>query len=159
MAINGKDVKSPGFLISEITQVPLGGKITLGILRDGKVNKFKMEVQKLDMNSDDEENSEEEQEEQKDSKDFQSSLKYGILPKSKEKVHGKVGVKVKIQENSQAFASGLKSDDVILEINKKPVNSPADLETALQKASQGDDKTVLMTVSRKEKSKLPGKVL
>lgn len=157
VSINGKGVKSPGFLISEITLVPLGGKITLGILRDGKVNKFKMEVQKLDMNSDDEDNSEEEQEEQKDSKDFQSSLKYGILPKSKEKVHGKVGVKVKIQENSQAFVSGLKSDDVILEINKKPVNSPADLETALKNASQGDDKTVLMTVSRKEKSKLPGK--
>jgi serine protease Do len=156
ISINDKEVKSPGILISEITKVPMGGTITLGVLRAGKIKKLKMEVQKLDMNSEDEDSTEEDQEEPRDSKDFQSSLKYGISPKSKEKVHGKVGVKISIQENSHAFASGLRTDDVILEINKQSVKSADEFEKALQNVSKGDDKTLLLTVSRKEKSKLRG---
>ncbi len=72
-------------------------------------------------------------------------MAFGALPGQKATIKEGVQI-VEVGTESDAAVKGLKSGDVVLEINSQPVNSPVEIETAVKNAQDAGRPSVLMTV-------------
>lgn len=112
-SINGKAISSFAALRAEIGSMPVGSKITLGLLRDGKAVSVNLELQQSSQT-------------QVDS----ASIFTGIEGAEMSNRSGKdqKGIQVtEVKPGSPAFRIGLKKGDIIVGVNQQKVNNIAEL--------------------------------
>ncbi|ARD62439.1 serine endoprotease [Kosakonia radicincitans DSM 16656] len=114
-SLNGKPISSFAALRAEVGSMPIGSKVELGMLRDGKPVNITLELQQSSQN-------------QVDSSTIFSGID-GAEMSNKGKDGGVVVNSVKA--NSQAAQIGLKKGDVIVGANQQPVKNIAELRKIL----------------------------
>lgn len=113
--LNGKAVNSFAALRAEVGTMPVGSKLSLGLLRDGKQVNVNVELQQSSQN-------------QVDSATIYSGIEGAEISNR----GANKGVVVNsVKEKSPAAAIGLKKGDVIVGVNQKPVNNIAELRKIL----------------------------
>jgi serine protease Do len=144
--VDEKPVKSVNELVKEIQKKRVGQKVKLGLLRNGK--EVTVELTTTAMPDKPEAQKEKETEEklgarvqeltpQLASRYQISGVKYGV-------------VVVGVEDGSLADEMGLQEGDVILEVNRKRIESPRDYEKAVRDASI--EKGILFHIHRKGNS-------
>lgn len=114
-SLNGKAISSFAALRAEVGSMPVGSKISLGLLRDGKPVNVSLELQQSSQN-------------QVDS----SSIFSGIEGAEMSNKGNDKGVVVNnVKTNSPAARIGLKKGDVIMGANQQPVKNIAELRKIL----------------------------
>ena len=114
-SLNGKPISSFAALRAEVGSMPIGSKVTLGLLRDGKPVNVSLELQQSSQN-------------QVDS----STIFSGIEGAEMSKKGADKGVVVNnVKANSPAARIGLKKGDVIMGANQQPVKNIAELRKIL----------------------------
>ena len=114
-SLNGKPISSFAALRAEVGSMPVGSKITLGLLRDGKAVNVSLELQQSSQN-------------QVDS----STIFSGIEGAEMSNKGADKGVVVNnVKANSPAARIGLKKGDVIMGANQQPVKNIAELRKIL----------------------------
>ncbi|MCK6834189.1 serine endoprotease DegP [Enterobacter bugandensis] len=114
-SLNGKPISSFAALRAEVGSMPIGSKVTLGLLRDGKPVSVSLELQQSSQN-------------QVDSSTIFSGIE-GAEMSNKGQDKGVVVNNVKA--NSPAARIGLKKGDVIMGANQQPVKNIAELRKIL----------------------------
>jgi serine protease Do len=114
-SLNGKPISSFAALRAEVGSMPIGSKVTLGLLRDGKPVNVSLELQQSSQN-------------QVDSSTIFSGIE-GAEMSNKGEDKGVVVNNVKV--NSPAARIGLKKGDVIMGANQQPVKNIAELRKIL----------------------------
>ncbi|WP_220711095.1 serine endoprotease DegP [Enterobacter cancerogenus] len=114
-SLNGKPLSSFAALRAEVGSMPIGSKVTLGLLRDGKPVNVSLELQQSSQN-------------QVDSSTIFSGIE-GAEMSNKGQDKGVVVNNVKA--NSPAARIGLKKGDVIMGANQQPVKNIAELRKIL----------------------------
>lgn len=114
-SLNGKPISSFAALRAEVGSMPVGSKITLGLLREGKPVNVTLELQQSSQN-------------QVDSSTIFSGIE-GAEMSNKGEDKGVVVNNVKA--NSPAARIGLKKGDVIMGANQQPVKNIAELRKIL----------------------------
>ncbi|MCK6739528.1 serine endoprotease DegP [Enterobacter bugandensis] len=114
-SLNGKPISSFAALRAEVGSMPIGSKVTLGLLRDGKPVNVSLELQQSSQN-------------QVDSSIIFSGIE-GAEMSNKGQDKGVVVNNVKA--NSPAARIGLKKGDVIMGANQQPVKNIAELRKIL----------------------------
>ncbi|MFY0853586.1 serine endoprotease DegP [Enterobacter roggenkampii] len=114
-SLNGKPISSFAALRAEVGSMPIGSKVTLGLLRDGKAVNVSLELQQSSQN-------------QVDSSTIFSGIE-GAEMSNKGEDKGVVVNNVKA--NSPAARIGLKKGDVIMGANQQPVKNIAELRKIL----------------------------
>ena len=114
-SLNGKPISSFAALRAEVGSMPIGSKVTLGLLRDGKPVNVSLELQQSSQN-------------QVDSSTILSGIE-GAEMSNKGQDKGVVVNNVKA--NSPAARIGLKKGDVIMGANQQPVKNIAELRKIL----------------------------
>ncbi|WP_038908776.1 serine endoprotease DegP [Dickeya oryzae] len=113
VSMNGKTISSFSALRAQIGSLPVGSKLTLGLIRDGKPLSVDVTLQQSTQS-------------QVESGNLNSAIEGAEL--SNTQVDGQKGVKVeKVKPNSAAAKIGLKPDDVILGVNQQPVENIGEL--------------------------------
>ncbi|MEH3776064.1 serine endoprotease DegP [Enterobacter asburiae] len=113
--LNGKPISSFAALRAEVGSMPIGSKVTLGLLRDGKPVNVSLELQQSSQN-------------QVDS----STIFSGIEGAEMSNKGADKGVVVNnVKANSPAARIGLKKGDVIMGANQQPVKNIAELRKIL----------------------------
>ena len=152
-AINGDAIEDSNNLRNKVAGTQPGTEIKLTILRDGnqeqltaKLDEFKAQGVKPDENSDENKNSQ-------DNSEQNGKLGLSLQPLTPEIIKqlelpadSKGLVVTEVDPNGAAAEEGIARGDVILEINKKPVSTTEDVQSALTKAG---DKPILLLVTRK----------
>lgn len=115
-SLNGKPISSFAALRAEVGSMPIGSKVTLGLLRDGKPVNVSLELQQSSQN-------------QVDSSTIFSGIE-GAEMSNKGQDKGVVVNNVKA--NSPAARIGLKKGDVIMGANQQPVKNIAELRKILE---------------------------
>lgn len=114
-SLNGKPISSFAALRAEVGSMPIGSKVTLGLLRDGKAVNVSLELQQNSQN-------------QVDS----STIFSGIEGAEMSNKGADKGVVVNnVKANSPAARIGLKKGDVIMGANQQPVKNIAELRKIL----------------------------
>ncbi|MCC3242061.1 serine endoprotease DegP [Enterobacter roggenkampii] len=114
-SLNGKPISSFAALRAEVGSMPIGSKVTLGLLRDGKAVNVSLELQQSSQN-------------QVDS----STIFSGIEGAEMSNKGADKGVMVNnVKANSPAARIGLKKGDVIMGANQQPVKNIAELRKIL----------------------------
>ncbi|MCM7168066.1 serine endoprotease DegP [Enterobacter quasiroggenkampii] len=114
-SLNGKSISSFAALRAEVGSMPIGSKVTLGLLRDGKAVNVSLELQQSSQN-------------QVDS----STIFSGIEGAEMSNKGADKGVVVNnVKANSPAARIGLKKGDVIMGANQQPVKNIAELRKIL----------------------------
>ncbi len=114
-SLNGKPISSFAALRAEVGSMPIGSKVTLGLLREGKPVNVSLELQQSSQN-------------QVDSSTIFSGIE-GAEMSNKGQDKGVVVNNVKA--NSPAARIGLKKGDVIMGANQQPVKNIAELRKIL----------------------------
>ena len=148
ISVDGKQIKNGDELVSDIASRKPGSKVTLGFLRGGKkeetavtvADRSKLFASRL---GDEEEGGEE-------SAPKQSKLGVTVRPLTPELADrlnvpsGKGVVVQDVKPGSFAEDVGLSRGDVILEINKQPINSQEDFDRAQSTLKSGQDVVFLV---------------
>lgn len=108
VSLNKKPVTSFAALRAQIGTLPIGSKLELGLLRDGKPITLIVELQQGNQNK-------------VDSGTIDTGIE-GVDLSNYEAKDGHKGVKIdNVKQNSAAARIGLKKDDIILGVNQQPV--------------------------------------
>ena len=114
-SLNGKPISSFAALRAEVGSMPIGSKVTLGLLRDGKAVNVSLELQQSSQNQVD-----------------TSTIFSGIEGAEMSNKGADKGVVVNnVKANSPAARIGLKKGDVIMGANQQPVKNIAELRKIL----------------------------
>ena len=114
-SLNGKPISSFAALRAEVGSMPIGSKVSLGLLRDGKPVTVSLELQQSSQN-------------QVDS----STIFSGIEGAEMSNKGQDQGVTVStVKANTPAARIGLKKGDVIIGVNQQPVKNIAELRKIL----------------------------
>ena len=117
VSINKKPISSFSALRAQIGTLPVGSKLELGLLRDGKPVTVNVELQQSTQNK-------------VESGNIYTGIEGAEL--SNAEVKGQKGVKVdSVKPNTAAARIGLKKDDVILGVNQQPVTNLGELRKIL----------------------------
>jgi serine protease Do len=143
IAVNGKKVEDSGQLQVMITQQSPGTKVDLQVLRDGKTTSVPVTLEELDGRK----------REASTSGQTHGKARWGLgltelTPDLKEQlqlpsnVHG--AVVANVQPGSSADNANISRGDVIVQVNRHDVQSPADVQRELGAVPQGQDALVLV---------------
>ncbi|WP_075182140.1 serine endoprotease DegP [Pantoea sp. 1.19] len=117
VSLNGKAISSFAALRAEIGSLPVGTKMNLGMLRDGKPVNVTVELQQSTQDK-------------VDSGNIYTGIEGAEL--SNTQLKGQKGVKVdSVKPGTAAARIGLKKDDVILGVNQQPVQNLGELRKIL----------------------------
>jgi len=134
-AVNGKPIRNASALRNMIGLLPIGQKVDLELIRDGKQMNITAKIG-------------EPQQEKQEAKELNKRLEGAVLGELDEgnpmygKVHGVLVVDV--TANSPAWVAGLRKGDIITSVNRIPVNNLAEMKSALNKGRNG----ILMNIRR-----------
>ncbi|WP_042860743.1 serine endoprotease DegP [Dickeya sp. NCPPB 3274] len=113
VSMNGKPISSFSALRAQIGSLPVGSKLTLGLIREGKPVTVEVTLQQSTQS-------------QVASGNLNSAIEGAEL--SNTQINGQKGIKVdKVKPDSAAAKIGLKPDDVILGVNQQPVENIGEL--------------------------------
>jgi serine protease Do len=153
--VDGKEVSSPNELRNAIAAIHPGKKVPIELLRSGK--KVTTYVTLSGRDKADVAEKEEKSNETSDNETGDLSKKLGmrVSPLSSE-LKSKLGIKTDIkgvvitgfEEQSMASREGLQENDLIIEINRKPVTSIKDFKSAVKDLKSGD--SILLLIQRSE---------
>ncbi|WP_034912437.1 serine endoprotease DegP [Erwinia sp. 9145] len=116
-SINGKPISSFAALRAQVGSLPVGTKMVLGLIRDGKPLTVNVELQQSSQSK-------------VDSGNIYTGIEGADL--SNYDVKGVKGVKIdSVKPGSAAAGIGLKKDDVILGVNQQPVTNLGELRKIL----------------------------
>ena len=116
-SLNKKQISSFAALRAEVGSLPVGTKLELGLLRDGKPLTVTVELQQSSQDK-------------VDSATIYTGIEGADL--SNAVVNGQKGVRVdSVKPNSAAARIGLKKDDLILGVNQQPVTNLGELRKVL----------------------------
>jgi serine protease Do len=141
-AIDGQKVTGAGDLQVEVGQKQPGNTIKLEVLRDGKTTEVPVTLQAMGARNGEESASA-----------AQGKPRWGLgladlTPDIRQQIQAPADVKgavvERVQPGSSADDAGLRSGDVILEVNRHPVQSAADVQQQLGSVPQGKDALVLV---------------
>jgi serine protease Do len=143
--LNGKKMESSGQLQAAISGHRPGDKVTLGIFRDGKTTSIPITLESINSKSEEASNT---------SSEPHGKARWGVglqnlTPDLREQLqlpsNLKGGVVVgEVVPGSPADNAGLSRGDVILEVNRKPVQSSDDAKRELGSVAAGKDAMVLI---------------
>jgi serine protease Do len=151
-AINGEKIEDGNVLRNKVASTLPGTDIKLTVLRDGKEQEM---TAKLDEFNVDDAKKENQQEEESPESSPKPSGKLGldlkpITPDEAKKLqlpNGTTGLLVTdVDQNGSAADEGIARGDVILEVNRQPVETLEEMQTALEKSG---DKPILLLVARR----------
>jgi len=143
VAVNGKGVKNGNELINAVTATPIGTPVTVTVLRDGKRENLKVVVSDLAQVFPDTYGAGPEKDQVKPEATA-VSFGMGVVEMSaslRERLGFKEsgGVQIdNVEPNSFAEDSGLLKGDVLVSINRQPVNSVADIQRVQKTLKSGD---------------------
>ena len=145
LKLNGHDVNDANTLRNEIAGMAPGTQVTLSIMRDGKPIESRVTLGELTPES--------ARSNQENSGDGEGSAKLGIsvsplTPERAAQLHlrrGTQGVLIEqVDPDGPAAQAGIQAGDVIQEVNRQPVRSPADVRKVLDQS--GSQTPVLLIV-------------
>jgi serine protease Do len=142
--LNGHDVSDAGQLQVEVGQQQPGATVKLGVIRDGKSTTVPVTVEELGKRN---------KQGEEIASNPEGKARWGLgladlTPDVREQlqapsdIHG--AVVDRVQPGSPADNAGLETGAVILQVNHQPVQSAADVKTALSKVPAGQDALVLV---------------
>src|SRR5450432_983816 len=141
--INGKNVEDAGSLQANISAERPGSKVTLGIFRDGKTEALPVTLEAMNKK----------QMASAGEPGTKGKARWGIglgelTPDLQQQLQLPGNVKGVVITNvlpgSSADNAGLSRGDVIVEVNRRPVQSPAEVQKELGAVPQGKDALVLV---------------
>ncbi|MFC3396474.1 serine endoprotease DegP [Brenneria rubrifaciens] len=119
VSLNGKAISSFAALRAQVGSMPVGSKLSLGLLRDGKPVTVEVTLQQSSQT-------------QVASGNLYSGIEGAEL--SNTELNGQKGVKVdNVKAGTAAAKIGLKKDDVILGVNQQPVQNIGELRKILDR--------------------------
>lgn len=142
--LNGKKMDSSGQLQAAISAQRPGNKVTLGVMRDGKSLNLPVTLESINKKSD---------ETASNSGDTHGKARWGVAlenlnPDLRDQLQLPSDVKgvvvSNVQPGSPADNAGISRGDVILEVNRKPVQSAEDVKRELGNVPSGKDAMVLV---------------
>jgi len=145
LKLNGHDVNDANTLRNEIAGMAPGTQVTLSIMRDGKPIESRVTLGELTPES--------ARSNQENGGDGEGSAKLGIsvsplTPERAAQLHlrrGTQGVLIEqVDPDGPAAQAGIQAGDVIQEVNRQPVRSPADVRKVLDQS--GSQTPVLLIV-------------
>jgi serine protease Do len=151
-AINGEKVEDGNVLRNKVASTMPGTDIKLTVIRDGQEQQFTAVLDEFDTEAAKKENQQEQDNEENPSK---PSGKLGLdlkplTPDEAKKLQlpeGTTGLLVTDADpNGAAANEGVARGDVILEVNRQPVETLEDMKTALDKSG---DRPILLLVARR----------
>ena len=149
-ALNGTPVDDPNALRNRIASTPPGSEVTLTILRNGQEQQVRARLTSLS------ESKENAAGPGNGSGDEHAQLGISVEPLTPDLAKqlglgaGASGVVVaEVDPAGPAAEAGIQPGDLILEVNRQPVRSPAEIKTALQKSGS---RPVLLLVARDGKT-------
>jgi serine protease Do len=149
LSFNGKAVKDSHELPALVASSPIGDKATVKVLRNGREEDFRLEVAKLGTDDRRAEGSNQPSSQGKWGLELQN-----IDPKMAQRfgLDGDRGVVVvNVKPGSPADKASMKRGDVILEVNRKGVESVEELKEAIDR---GKDKESLLLLVHRDGTKL-----
>jgi len=133
--LNGKDVNDPNNLRNEISSFAPGTQVTLGILRNGQPQDIRVKLGELTAEA------ARANQESGGGEEGASKLGISVSPLTPERAaqlglrRGARGVLVdEVDPNGPAAQAGIEAGDVIQEVNRQPVKTPADIQDILAKS-------------------------
>jgi serine protease Do len=154
LSVNGKEIDSAGALTRTVSLVPPGGKVDVQFLRNGQKKSLAFAVGTRP----DEEavagRASEGEEKPADVSDKSPKLGVSLAPitaemaKEMEVPAGRGVAVVSVVDGGPAERAGIRSGDVILEVNRKPVNKPDEVASIVGKMKDGEP--ALLRVQRGE---------
>jgi serine protease Do len=141
--INNKPVEDAGQLQADISSERPGNKVTLGIFRDGKTESLPVTLEAMNKR----------QSASAGETGTKGKARWGVglgelSPDLRDQLQLPSNVKgvviTNVQPGSPADNAGLSRGDVIEEVNRRPVQNPADVQRELGGVAQGKDALVLV---------------
>jgi serine protease Do len=142
--VDGKTVSDAGDLQVVISEKKPGTKTTLAVLRDGKTLNIPVTLEEMGNRKG---------EASANDSEGQGKMRWGIglgdlTPEMRNQIQGPSdlhgAVIERVQPGSSADNAGLRSGDVILEVNRHEVKSAADVQQALSSVPKGQDALLLV---------------
>ena len=153
VAINGDAIDDSNILRNKVASIKPGTEIKVKVVRDGKEQEIPVVLGELNPETvkSDQPNGGNREDENKSSEGGKLGLNLQPLTpqisRQLELPADITGVVVtEVDQNGAAAQQGIDRGDVIMEINRQPVNSLADVKSALDKSG---DKPILLLISRK----------
>jgi serine protease Do len=128
LKFNGSEIKHSGELPIMVGMSPIGKPATLTLMRDGKQMELNVTIEKLDKKA---------LEAESGTSEAIEKMGLQVTELSAEELQQlniKYGIKVKSVKNDSQFASVIAPGDILLEVNRMPMKSAADLKKALDSA-------------------------
>jgi Do/DeqQ family serine protease len=135
ISVNGKPVMTSSELRTSIGLLPVGETVTLDVVRDGNTRTIKVTIA---------ETVQDKLEGKRTNPRLQGATFGAIAEDSPDYGHLKGIVVVNLAQGSPAWAAGLRKNDVIVSVNRRPVESLADF----QKAAGGNNRGLLLNIRR-----------
>ncbi len=153
VALNGKPVTDGNQLVGTVTATPVGSTVDVGVLRDGKHENFKVVVGDLAQIFPDQFGN---PSDQNQSPEAATAATFGmeitpLTQRQRETMDLKEqgGIQVtSVEPDSFADDLGLQAGDIIMSLNRQPVNSTDDLQKLKANLKPGD--AVAMRILRRE---------
>ena len=134
-ALNGTPVNDPNSLRNKIATTPPGSEVTLTVLREGKEQQIRVKLGSLSANA---ENTATPGSDQQSGTPPLLGLSVEPLPPQAAKQlgirSGQGALVVAVDPAGPAAEAGIQEDDVILEVNRQPVKSAADIKAQLARS-------------------------
>jgi Do/DeqQ family serine protease len=152
VAINGEKIEDPNTLRNKVAGTLPGTEIKVTVLRDGENKEFTVKLDELETYKAQKSESNEEKNDTDNSSE-NGKLDLSLQPATPE-ILKQLGVPTdtkglvvtEVDPNGAAAAEGISRGDVILEINRNPVATIEDVQSALEKS---DDRPVLLLLNRR----------
>jgi len=142
--VDGHEVSDAGQLQVEIGQKQPGEKVDLQVIRDAKERTIPVTVEELGKNKDSDEDTASSPEGKARWGIGLSDLNSDTRAQLQAPDDVKGAVVARVQPGSPADNAGLAAGDVIQSVNRKPMQSAADVKEALSKIPNGEDVLVLI---------------
>lgn len=145
LSYNGKQLESSGELPPLVGSTPVGAKAQVEVLRDGKTRKFTVTIGKLNEEATAEASPRGRGTAPAEAKETRLGLSLAELSEQQlEQLEIDGGVLVTAVQQGPALRAGLQRGDVILEANRQPVKSIAELREAIAGQEEGDPTLLLI---------------
>jgi serine protease Do len=140
-SVNGNEVDSSADLRNAVSSLSPGSNAEIGYIRDGKNETTRIKVEEL------------KSDQLAGNQNGRSNEKLGMqlqsltpdIARQLGSHHTKGAVVVEVAQGSLADEAGIQRGDIILEVNRQPVQSPADFQSILRNAK---DSSLLLVVER-----------